>query len=108
MNDPVPPAEICDLCILAAELYGRRRLRDETAYCRSAGNDFLDEGQTNALGDAHACRACERKGELCIADNFLELSQIFLQGLADLREMACIVLVEDRMLLTENDQLYRR
>ena len=101
-------AEICDLCILAAEFYGRRCLRYETAYRRSAGNDFLDKGQADALGNTHARRACERKGELCIADNFLELSQIFLQGFADLREMACVVLVKDRMLLAENNQLYRR
>ena len=36
------------------------------------------------------------------------MRQILLQGVADLGEMTCIVLVEDMLLMVENDELDRR
>ena len=86
-------AEIRDLGILAAELDRRRRLRYETAHSRGTSDDLLHEGQSDALGDAHARRARERKREFCLPHDFFQLCEIILQSLADLGEMTRIVLV---------------
>ena len=100
-------AEIRDLGILAAELDRRRRLRNEAAHGGGAGNNLLHKRQSDALGNAHARRARERKREFRLAHHVPQLRQILLQRLADLGKMACIVLVEDLMLLSEHNQLNR-
>ena len=65
-------AEIRDLRVLAAKLHDCIRLRNELLHGRRAGNDLLHERQADALGDAHARRACEREGELLLPDDSLQ------------------------------------
>ena len=100
--------EIRDLGVLAAELDRRRRLRYETAHSRGTSNNLLHKGQSNALGDAHACRTRECKRKFRLAHHISQLCEIVLQCLANLGEMSRIILVKDLMLLTENNQLDRR
>ena len=98
-------AEVRDLRILAAELDDGIRLRDELFDRCGTGDDLLYEGQANALSDAHAGRTRQGKRELLLADDGFQMRQILLQGIADLREMARIILVEDLLLMVENDEL---
>ena len=65
-------SEIRDLRVLAAELHDGIRLRNELLHGRRAGDDLLHERQADALGNAHARRACKRKGELLFSDDFLQ------------------------------------
>ena len=98
-------AEIRDLRVLAAELDDGVRLRDELLDGCGAGDDLLHERQADALGDAHAGRARQGKREFPLTDDGFQMRQILLQGVADLGEMTCIVLVKDMLLMVENDEL---
>ena len=100
--------EICDLGVLAAELNRRRRLRNKPAHSRGTGDNLLHKGQSNALGNAHACRARECKRKFRLAHHISQLCEIVLQCLADLGEMPRVILIEDLLLLTKHDQLDRR
>ncbi len=100
--------EIRDFRILAAELHDRVRLRDKLAHGRGAGDNLLHKRQADTLRDTHARRARQGKAEMFFPDDLLEVRQVLLQGIANLRKMPRIILVENVFLMVEHHQLDSR
>ncbi len=84
-----------DLRVLAAQLDDRARVRLQRAHRLAGGVDLLHERYARRLGQTHARRAGNSRGEGFAAQQRLDFAHHVIGFLAHLREMALIFLIDD-------------
>ena len=97
-----------DLCILAAELDDRARIRGKLLDKLARRVDLLHEGQPRRLGKSQPRRAGNGDGKRCLAQQLRRLRKHLQRLLPHLRKMPLIARIQQAIPLGEDDLDRRR
>ena len=119
MNEPVPPAqmpfircstlpalEIDNLGVLAAQFNSNVRLRRVMLQGGGNGDDLLDEGHLQMLGQGQAAAARDDGRELHFTQLLMGLAEKRRQSLLDIGKMPFIIGKEQLLFLIQNSDIF--
>ncbi len=97
--------KVDDLGVLAAQLNGHVRLRNECLHRALGGNDLLHELHVQPLGQQHAAGAGDGDAHLRVAQHLLRLDEDLARGGLDVGVVTLVVGVDQVVVVVDDGQL---
>ena len=99
--------EVDDLRVLAAELDGTVRLRNERLHGALGGDDLLHELEVKPTGKQHAAGAGDGDAHRCRADHLARAGEELLRRGADVRVVTLVVGIDEVVVVVDDGELHR-